>query len=81
MTPLFKLLTRGEGLEMRLTTLAVIGALTSLILGAGLALGRTLTVIQVRQQHEDEAIRCVLDAACLKYLRRHQNSAIHGDLV
>jgi hypothetical protein len=60
---------------MRLKAIIVIGALTSLVLSFIMTIGHTLSVIQTRQQHEDEAIRCMLDQRCLQEIRSRQTRA------
>jgi len=52
--------------------LIVIAALFGLALSFVLTLGHTLSVIQTRQQHEDEAIKCMLDQRCLQAIRATQ---------
>ena len=58
--------------QMRLTTAVIIAALTGLVVSIVITLGHTLTVIQTRQQHEDEAIKCILDQRCLQQIRARQ---------
>ncbi|MGA8474551.1 MAG: hypothetical protein WB681_05740 [Candidatus Cybelea sp.] len=44
--------------------LIVIAALFALALSFVLTLGHTLSVIEHRQQREDDAIKCMLDQRC-----------------
>lgn len=60
---------------MRLKVAIIIAALTGLVVSIVMMLGHTLAVIQVRQQHEDEAITCMLDARCLDEIRSRQTRA------
>lgn len=57
---------------MRLNVAIIIAALTGLVVSIVMTLGHTLAVIELRQQHEDEAIRCMLDQACIERIRARQ---------
>lgn len=58
---------------MNLRLIIIITVLSGFVLAVGLTIGQTLAVIQTRQQHEDEAIRCMLDQRCLQSVRARQH--------